>query len=95
MVAFWERITERGSAEQGPCASRNFPVRASTKYTWCNDLFDLKEEWDESEVSHDMGCSGAEDAVPISEVFVGVTQDAQGGGGGGGMPGYDECFQGF
>ena len=45
MVAFWEAITERGSAEDGPGASRKFPLRGSTRYTWCDDLFELKTEW--------------------------------------------------
>ena len=45
MVAFWEDITQRGAADLGPSASRAFPVRGATKYSWCDRLFDPDPAW--------------------------------------------------
>ena len=38
-------MTQRGSAELGPSASRAFPVRGATKYSWCDGLFDPDPAW--------------------------------------------------
>jgi len=95
MVAFWESITERGSAEEGPCASRNFPVEGQTKYTWCNSLFHKKDEWREEELSFDNHKSGADDAVSVAQVFSSVLRPGASEGEATGMPQYDACFQGF
>jgi hypothetical protein len=45
MLAFWKDITQRGSAEQGPAASRDFPVPGVTAYTWCRELFETRNDW--------------------------------------------------